>query len=51
MPNWRFVDIIDVDGLVAMTGGWIDLGASVVGGCCGISPEHIGALSAAFGGH
>ena len=25
---------------------WIDLGASIVGGCCGIHPEHIAELSA-----
>lgn len=27
---------------------WVDQGASIVGGCCGIGPEHIAALSAAF---
>lgn len=27
---------------------WVDQGASLVGGCCGIGPEHIAALSAAF---
>ena len=49
MPDWRFVDIIDVDDLVARTAGWIEQGARVVGGCCGISPDHIAALAAAFG--
>jgi len=27
-----------------MVAGWIDLGASIVGGCCGIRPDHIEAL-------
>lgn len=27
---------------------WVDQGAGIVGGCCGIGPEHIAALSAAF---
>jgi len=49
MPDWRFVDIIDTDDLVARTRGWIEQGARVVGGCCGISPDHIAGLAAAFG--
>ena len=27
---------------------WIDAGAGVVGGCCGIGPEHVSALSASL---
>jgi S-methylmethionine-dependent homocysteine/selenocysteine methylase len=27
---------------------WVDAGASMVGGCCGISPEHIGVLAQAL---
>ncbi len=49
MPDWRFVDIIDVDDLVTVTRGWIGQGARVVGGCCGITPEHIAGLADAFG--
>jgi homocysteine S-methyltransferase len=49
MPDWRFVDIIGFDELVARTRGWIEQGAHVVGGCCGISPDHIAALATAFG--
>lgn len=29
---------------------WVDQGASIVGGCCGIGPEHIRALSTALAG-
>jgi len=48
MPDWRFVDI-DVGDLVARTRGWVDQGARVVGGCCGITPDHIAGLVVAFG--
>ncbi len=27
---------------------WVDRGATIIGGCCGIGPEHIAALRAAF---
>lgn len=27
---------------------WVEMGASVVGGCCGVFPEHISAVAAAF---
>lgn len=30
---------------------WIELGASIVGGCCGIYPDHISELVARHGGH
>ncbi len=29
---------------------WVDAGATVIGGCCDIYPEHIAALAARFGG-
>ena len=27
---------------------WVDLGAEIIGGCCGIAPEHIRALAQGF---
>jgi homocysteine S-methyltransferase len=48
MPDWRFVDL-DVGDLVTRTRGWIDQGARVVGGCCGITPDHIAGLVVEFG--
>lgn len=27
---------------------WVDLGATIVGGCCGVGPEHIRAVKAAL---
>lgn len=32
----------------ALARGWVDLGATVVGGCCGTSPRHIAELARAF---
>jgi homocysteine S-methyltransferase len=49
MPDWVFHDVITPESLVDATRGWIEQGARVVGGCCGISPEHINALAAALG--
>jgi len=44
MPAWRFVDIITPDALAAEASIWIEQGAQVVGGCCGLGVEHIAAL-------
>ncbi len=44
MPNWQFVDIVDPADLAAAARGWVDAGVRLVGGCCGLGPEHIAAL-------
>lgn len=41
----------DPQGYLEWARQWVDLGASLVGGCCGIGPEHIACLSAAFKSH
>ena len=46
MPDWVFVDVIGVDELVDVTRTWVAQGVTVVGGCCGVSPEHIAGLAA-----
>ncbi len=49
MPNWQFVDVITPDDLVEKARGWVDAhGVRLVGGCCGLGPEHIAALRACF---
>ncbi len=50
MPSWQFVDIIAPDTLVAEAKAWLAQGVTLLGGCCGMGPEHIAALSGAFGG-
>ncbi len=44
MPNWQFVDVIEPDELAKAAQTWIDNGARLVGGCCGLGPEHIAAI-------
>jgi S-methylmethionine-dependent homocysteine/selenocysteine methylase len=41
MPNWQFVDVIAPDDFVAHAVDWLRQGVQVLGGCCGIGPEHI----------
>jgi S-methylmethionine-dependent homocysteine/selenocysteine methylase len=44
-PEWVFVDVSVAD-LVSAARDWIDQGVTVVGGCCGITPDHIAGLAA-----
>jgi S-methylmethionine-dependent homocysteine/selenocysteine methylase len=41
MPDWRFVDTISPARLHDYFNEWIDHGARVLGGCCGLTVEHI----------
>ena len=45
MPEWTFVDIIPPEELVERTRIWRQKGVTAFGGCCGLGPEHIHALS------
>lgn len=44
-PQWAFVDQISPQDYVKNARTWIDAGARIIGGCCGIGPDHIRALS------
>ncbi|CAN5544334.1 homocysteine S-methyltransferase family protein [soil metagenome] len=44
MPNWQFIDMISPEDFAEEARRWVELGARVVGGCCGIGPEHIRVL-------
>ena len=48
MPHWQFEDVIEPGALVDYARTWVDDGVQVLGGCCGLSPEHIAALHEAF---
>ena len=48
MPEWTFVDIIPPEELVAKAHRWKDKGVTIFGGCCGLGPDHIHALSQEF---
>jgi S-methylmethionine-dependent homocysteine/selenocysteine methylase len=47
-PDWVFVDVISPAVLVEHSRMWEAKGASIFGGCCGIGPDHIAALSKEF---
>lgn len=44
MPQWQFEDVIAPEELLRFATGWVENGAQVLGGCCGLSPNHIAAL-------
>lgn len=46
MPHWNFVEVIEPADLLAEARGWVAAGVGIVGGCCGLGPEHIRALGA-----
>ena len=47
-PNWRKDRDVSPADYAAHARDWVRLGARLVGGCCGTTPEHIAALDAAF---
>lgn len=48
MPNWQFSDIISPEGYAHEARKWVEMGAHIVGGCCGIGPDHIRLLKKHF---
>ena len=49
-PNWAFVDQVSPDEYLADARRWVEAGAAIVGGCCGVGVEHIRALAEGLGG-
>lgn len=45
---WRFDERIDPEAYAELALSWRDEGAQVIGGCCGVSPEHIAAAATAL---
>lgn len=41
MPDWRFVDTITPERFATFVAAWLDAGAQLIGGCCGLNVEHI----------
>ena len=41
MPNWQFENIIAPQDYLAEARKWVEMGAQVIGSCCGTGPEHI----------
>ncbi|WP_322522220.1 homocysteine S-methyltransferase family protein [Guyparkeria halophila] len=44
-PHWQFEDVIEPHELRRYAEEWVEDGAQILGGCCGLSPEHIAALA------
>ena len=45
MPHWQFENIIPPQELLGFAARWIDQGVQIIGGCCGLRPDHIAAVS------
>jgi homocysteine S-methyltransferase len=41
MPDWRFVDIISPARFETFCRDWLASGVQIIGGCCGLTVEHI----------
>ncbi len=41
MPDWRFVDVIAPQRFESFCRDWIAAGVQIIGGCCGLTPDHI----------
>ena len=49
MPNWQFIDMISPEAYAVEAQKWLAQGVQVIGGCCGIGPEHIQVLKEVIG--
>ena len=45
MPNWQFIDIMLPERFARFAQDWTQAGVQIVGGCCGLGPEHIAAIA------
>ena len=45
MPKWQFDAVIPTDEFRAYADQWAASGVQVIGGCCGLSPDHIRAIA------
>ena len=44
-PHWQFDGVISPDVFAGIAARWVDDGIRVVGGCCGLGPDHIRATA------
>jgi homocysteine S-methyltransferase len=51
MPDWKFVDVIEPTRLETFFEEWTSLGAQVIGGCCGLTVEHVDAAQRVHHAH
>jgi homocysteine S-methyltransferase len=48
-PNWVFENMISADDYAEASLRWVERGVQVIGGCCGIGPDHIAVLGKRLG--
>ena len=48
--RWRFDERIGPDEFASLALEWREEGAQIIGGCCGTTPEHLGAVTKAVAG-
>ena len=41
MPNWQGVNMITPEAFVLAAQEWVEMGAQIIGGCCGIGPDFV----------
>lgn len=41
MPDWKFIDVVSVADFEGYCQTWLEAGVQLIGGCCGLTPEHI----------
>ena len=44
-PNWQFVDVATPEAFAEVAARWTEVGLRVIGGCCGLGPDHIRAMT------
>jgi len=49
-PGWKFDERVSPEDYGLLTRHWRQEGAQIVGGCCGVTPEHIAAAKQALAG-
>ena len=47
MPDWKFIDVLPEDRFERYCLEWLGQGVQLLGGCCGLTPAHIGAAARA----
>ena len=51
MPHWQFETVISPEAYAARAQQWVADGFQVIGGCCGMGPEHIRVLKETLPSH
>ena len=50
-PHWQFENIISPRDFANEAAAWVNMGVQVIGGCCGLGPDHVRALRETLPSH